>query len=74
MKDEDIFVGKILCAWCGEPIDEKGVELYASGGYEDSFGSSSSEADASLEIVCMNEKCPKYTQPIYKKEYKARNW
>lgn len=62
----------INCAWCNKPLSNENVELYASGGYQDSFGGASSEADASLEITCDNPDCPKYKKVIYKKEYSSR--
>lgn len=72
--NEKTFIGKLLCAWCGQPISEDGIELYAQGGYEDSYGGATDEADATLDIVCTNENCPKYNKSIYKKESNARTW
>jgi len=57
--------GEILCAWCGQALDEEGVELFNSAGGCDTcdYGS-----ESSVEIMCYNPECPKYKKIIYKKE------
>lgn len=56
---------KLLCAWCGTPLDDKGMKLW-----DDATGCETcySGPELVIEITCNNKDCPKYGQVIYRKE------
>lgn len=57
---------KLLCAFCGHPLDDEAIQTYAyaSSGC-DTCGP---EAGYETKIYCRNKDCVKYNQVIYTKE------
>ena len=55
----------ILCAFCGNPLDEDSLEIYA----EASIGCDTCgpETEIDTNIYCRNPNCTKYNMVIYTK-------
>lgn len=57
---------KLLCAFCGRPLDDAAIETFATA----SSGCDTCGSTASVEtkIYCRNKDCVKYNKVIYSKE------
>lgn len=56
----------LLCAFCGHPLDDEAIEIFASA--SSGCDTCGPMTEVETKIYCRNEDCPKFNKVIYSKE------